>query len=369
MQILAAVLAIAAGILALVTGCEHSIIPDSRRGMGKTAAALGKSDFPILGRNGPVVGVDLYAPSNYPPDQVEADGKRTLAYIKNVLGADAVGIVWNFYATSRSSNIVRTTKDTLSARNVAILTNIATRDHLLVQYRPLIFVNSALDPWEGKIIPSLQPSWFSSYYRAELPYLRTAQRLNVQEFVTGTELAYLNNSPLWAPFFVRVSRVYHGLVSYGAWDGNYFGASPGTPFQTARPELPPVKYVGMDMYWHFMIRAAATAAEVTGAWERLFGAVPSSLLRRTAIDEMGIEARAGAYTNPQDLGMAGQLSERVQVNWFTAACKTVQRYHMRGVFFFKVDLADNPVHPATSLSTFEGRKGAAAIAACTRILK
>ena len=63
------------------------------------------------------------------------------------------------------------------------------------------------------------------------------------------------------------------------------------------------------------------------------------------------------------------LSEKVQVNWFTAACKTVQRYHMRGVFFFKVDLTDNPVHPATSLSTFEGRRGAAAIAACARILK
>ena len=52
-----------------------------------------------------------------------------------------------------------------------------------------------------------------------------AQRLGVREFVTGTELADLNTSPLWPSFFARVSHVYHGLVSYAAWDGNYFGAS------------------------------------------------------------------------------------------------------------------------------------------------
>lgn len=367
--VLAAALAIAVGILTAVVGCGHQVIPDSQQATGKTAAELGKSNFPILGRNGPVVGVDLYALSNYTAAQVEADGKRTLAYIKNKLKADAVGIVWNFYTTSRTSDIVETTKDTLSARNVAILTRIATQDHLLVQYRPLIFVSGAANPWEGKITPSLQPDWFSSYYQAELPYLKVAQRLKVREFVTGTELAYLNNSPLWAPFFSRVSRVYRGLVSYGAWDGNYFGVSPGTDFHAATPELPPVKYVGMDMYWHFRIRPDSNSAEVTAAWERLFGTAPPSLLQRTAIDETGIAAREGAYMDPQNLGRPGPQREQVQANWFTAACKTVHRYHMRGVFFFKVNLTDNPVHPATSLSTFEGRQGAAAISACARILK
>jgi hypothetical protein len=39
------------------------------------------------------------------------------------------------------------------------------------------------------------------------------------------------------------------------------------------------------------------------------------------------------------------------------------------VFFFKVDLADNPEHPATSLSTFEGREGAEAVTGCVKILR
>ena len=58
----------------------------------------------------------------------------------------------------------------------------------------------------------------------------------------------------------------------------------------------------------------------------------------------------------------------MQVNWFTAACSTVRRFHMRGVFFFKVNLTDNPAHPAKSLSTFEGKEGVSAIRQCVQIL-
>lgn len=351
-----------------VTGCMGSLISASDPGTRRTAAALGKSDWPVLGGSRPVLGVDLYALDNYSAAQVEADGRRALAYIKNVLKADAVGIAWNFYAPNLYSPIVNATDATLSAANVAILTRIAMQDHLLVEYRPLILKPSGSNHWAGLIDPYPAAEWFNSYYRAELPYLRTAQQLGVKEFVTASELEDLNTSPLWPSFFARVAQVYHGVISYSAWDGDYFGTAPDKEFQTAMPELLPAKYVGMDMYWHMNLPAAATTAEVTAAWEGLFDKVPSPVLRRTAIDEMGIQARAGAYPNPEDLNAPGRGSEQVQANWFTAACATVRQYHMRGVFFFKVDLTDNPAHPATSLSTFEGREGAAAISECARIL-
>jgi hypothetical protein len=314
------------------------------------------------------LGVDLYALSNYSAAEVEADGQRTLAYIKNVLKADAVGIVWNLYAPDPYTDAIKVTDATLSASNVAILTRIAIQDHLAVEYRPLIIVPNALNQWEGLINPYPAAGWFNNYYQAVLPYLRTAQQLGVSEFVTGTELQDLNSSPLWPSFFARVAQVYHGVISYSSWDGNYFGTAPGTKFQVAKPELLPVKYLGMDMYWHMNLPAAATTAEVTAAWEALFDKLPSSVLRRTAIDETGIQARAGAYAKPEDLGAPGLRNEQVQTNWFTAACTTVHQYHMRGVFFFKVDLTDNPAHPATSLSTFEGEDGAAAITECSKIL-
>jgi hypothetical protein len=64
----------------------------------------------------------------------------------------------------------------------------------------------------------------------------------------------------------------------------------------------------------------------------------------------------------------GTLDTEVQVNWYTAACMAMKRFRLRAVFFWKVDLADNPAFPASSLSTFEGKPGAQAIGHCAAIL-
>jgi hypothetical protein len=344
-----------AALLAAMLGlaaCGHPGIPAA---VLQPGSALGpSSDAP------PVLGVDLYALNNYPAAVVKADGLRMLAYIKNVLKADAVGIVWNFYASGPHSNAVEATAATLSASNVAILTRIAHQDHLLVEYRPLIMVSRQPSNWEGFIIPSSPAEWFSNYYSTELPYLRVAQKLGVSEFVTATEMHGLNSSSLWPSFFDRVTQVYHGIASYSAWDGDYFSGT---------KNLLPVKYLGMDMYSRLDLPSSASSGEVTAAWERLFGQMPASVLERTAIDETGIEARAGAYQHPPSMRIRGQLDEQVQANWYTAACATVHRYHMRGVFFWKVDLTDYPAHPATSLSTFEGKEGAVAISECAQLLR
>jgi hypothetical protein len=357
----------------MVSGCQHPLYPGPAPKAPETAASLGKSDWPVLGTGEPVLGVNLYALGNYPTATVRADGARMLGYIKHVLKADAVGIVWNFYTPNPYHDPVGASSTSLSARNVAILTQIAQRDGLAVEYRPLILVSGA-NPWEGLIRPYPEKGWFSNYYQAELPYLKVAQRFHVSEFVTATEMTGLNRSGYWPSFFASVSKVYHGIISYAAWDGDYFGHNPGgqsspaAPFQVARPELLPAKYLGMDMYWHMNIPRGATPAQVTASWDGLFSKVPASVLRRTAIDETGIQARTGAYANPSDLTAQGSPDERVQANWFTAACAMVAKYHMRGVFFWKVDLTDNPARPATSLSTFEGRRGVTAISECAQIL-
>ena len=363
----------AAGLLVLlvlaVAACDPAPgVPDPAP--TPTPAPLPDHGAPVLGMSKPVLGVDVYALSNYPAAEVRTDGQRVLSYVKTVLKADAVGIVWNFFAPSDGSTAVRSTRNTLTARNVAILTRIADSYGLQVEYRPVMLLPRLQNPWAGLILPSNPGRWFSSYYRAELPYLRAAQRLKVREFVVQTEMHSLNDSPFWQPFLARAARIYHGVLSYAAWDGDYFGTDPGAPVDAGLPNthfLPP-PYLGMDMYWHTQLRDSASQAEVTQAWESLFSKAPPAVLRRTAIDEMGIQARAGAYRNPPALDQPGRASDKVQARWFTAACSTVERFHMRGVFFWKVDLTDNPSHPATSLSTFEGRKGAAAISACAKIL-
>jgi len=207
----------------------------------------------VIGANGPVLGVNLYALRNYPAAQVETDGIRMLSYIRNVLDAGAVDIVWNFYATSYSANKVEATSASLSAANVAILTRIAQQDHLLVEYRPLIMVNTS-NPWEGYSDPADSGLWFDNYYDEELPYLRVAQKYHINEFVAATEMKALNSSPYWPMFFARIGKIYHGVISYAAHEADYL---PPTT------QLLPLNYIGMDMYRSLNLPSSASSAQVT----------------------------------------------------------------------------------------------------------
>jgi hypothetical protein len=347
-------------LLAVVAGCGRPPVPKplSMTAATTTSTLPSRSPWTIIGAHGPVLGVNLYALSNYSATQVTADGKRTLSYIRNILHAGAVDIAWDFYASSASADTVEATSASLSAANVAILTGIAQKLHLLVEYRPLIMINGK-QAWEGAIRPSDPALWFDNYYDQELPYLRVAQQYKVNEFVAATEMKGLNSSPYWPKFFERIGDVYHGVISYAADHYDYF---------PPKTELLPLNYLGMDMYLPLKLPASASSAQVTAAFESFFSHVPASVLRRSAIDETGIEARKGAYKAPSELYVKGILDEAVQANWFTAACNTVKKYHMRAVFFWKVDLTDYPVtHPAPSLSTFEGKLGAKAIRACVGI--
>jgi hypothetical protein len=318
------------------------------------------SKFPVIGADGPVLGVNLWAKQNYTAAQVAAYGVRMMAYIKNVLRASAVDIVWNFYATSYYGSDVQQTPSTLTAANVGILTQIARRYHLLIEYRPMMFVSGEFNDWEGMITPVNQSQWFLNYFNANLPYLRLAQKYRVSEFILGTELDGVSASTQWNSLLSKSAKVYQGQLSYADHDYLYF---------PPRTQYPPVSLLGLDMYEPLHLPATATSAQVTAGYEKYFAAVPAALLHRTAIDETGIQARDGAYAYPPLMFLPGTLAPEVQVNWFTAACESVKRYRMRGVFIWKVDLADNPAHPATSLSTFEGRPGARAIARCAALLK
>jgi hypothetical protein len=346
---------LAAGVVVAGFGIALPSVAAASRAAGADRPAAARS-----ATSRPLLGVDLYATGNYRAAQVQADGTRMLTYVKKTLRADAVGIVWNLYAASRTSDTVKTISQTLSAANVKILTQIAEKDGLRVFYRPLIFVESGGSRWEGVIAPARPSAWFSSYYRVELPYLRVAQEYHISQFVADTEMHDMNRNAGWSGFYARIAKVFRGTISYAAWDGDYF---------PPQQHLQRLSALGTDFYEGMSrLSPSASEAKVLAGWEGYFRRVSRSVLRRTTIDEIGIEARSGAYAAPQNLGARGRLDQEVQANWFTAACKTVRAYDLGGVFFWKVDLADNPAHPTGALSVFEGRQGAKAIAACATIL-
>jgi hypothetical protein len=321
------------------------------------------STLPVgsIGSKGPVVGVNLYGISNYTAAQTQSYGVRTLAYIKGNLHASAVDLVWNMYVPSYTSNVVVTTKTTLSAPNIGILTKIAQRDGLSVEYRPLLFVQTKANDWEGLLEPKNPTAWFNSYYQRNLPYLKMAQQYHISEYVIGTEMKRLSPAKQWPSFLAKSGKVFRGQISYAQNQSVYF--PPNT-------DLPPTKLTGVDMYEPLKLPASASLSQVEAAYDKFFAAMPAATLRRTAIQETGIEARAGAYLDPPDLTATGKLDQAIQYNWFTAGCAAVKRFHLRGIFFWKVDLADNPVnHPASSLSTWEGKEGAVAISRCEQVMK
>jgi hypothetical protein len=170
----------------------------------------------------------------------------------------------------------------------------------------------------------------------------------------------LSPAKQWKSFLARSAEVFRGQISYTQDQYVYF--PPNT-------DLPPTSLTGVDMYEPLKLPASASLGQVEAAYDKFFAKTPEALLRRTAIQETGIEARAGAYADPPNLTTKGKLDPTIQYNWFMAGCAAVKRFHLRAIFFWKVDLADNPAYPATSLSTWEGRPGAEAISDCTHILK
>jgi hypothetical protein len=326
---------------------------------GNPLAGLGPD---VIGTSGPVVGVNLYAVNNYTAQQTAFYGQRMMSYIKNDLHAQAVDIVWNLYALNPHYNYVTPESTTLSATNVGILTQIAQQQHLMVEYRPLMFILNISNPWEGLIRPKDPATWFNSYYQQNLPYLEMAQKYHINEYVVGTEMDDLSADIQWPALLANSAKVYHGQITYATHQTRYFPpVSPGAP-------PPPTQLTGVDMYEKIYLPASAPLSEVEAQYDAYFAKVPAAELRRTTIQETGIEAMVGAYSDPPNLTLSGTLAEQVQYNYFTAGCEAAKKFHLRGIFFWKVDLADNPAHPSSAQSVFEGRQGAAAISNCASII-
>jgi Glycoside Hydrolase Family 113 len=338
-------------LLVAVAGCGHPLIPQ---------AALDQQPSPAAARQSqPVLGVDLYVSANYPMPVIQADGTRNLYYIKRVLGAGSVGIVWNLYSPSLSSEAVRASGITLSPAKVGAITREAMSDGLSVEYRPLIRVGPKWH-WEGSISPPDPAAWIAHLYDAEAPYLRLAQRLHVSRFVVSTELKALDTSNEWPSFFRRVAKIYHGTVSYAAYQSDYFAAA---------PRLLPVSWPGVDPYPDLHLPDTATQHQLIAAWAGFFRQVPPAVLARTTLEEVGFAGVSGAYNAPQNWNLAGQPNSLMTARWFTAACTIVHKYHLRGIYFYEVNITDNPLQPLSFPAFFVDRPGARAIAGCRSIFR
>jgi hypothetical protein len=344
--------AAAAAATLLTTACGHPFVPAS---VGTPAA-----DQPAAGvmMTRPfTTGVDLYVTRDYSLAETETLGQRDIAWIVRTLRVQALGIAWDLSVPNDTSDVVRAEGPVAaSVADIRALTQIAQAYHLQVEYR-VLFRIAGRDGASEYMRPARPPRWFASLLSAETPYLKLAAREKVGEFIVGTELATLEGSPEWKPFFKAASRVYPGQLSYATWGGNFF-----SPHRA----LPPVAEYGVTAYPDIRLPDSASVAQLTAAWTSFLRRAPAAVLQRTAIDEIGIPAEAGAYRDPWAWNnQHGRQDDQVQARWFEAACAAAVAAHMRGIFFWNVNLIDDPEHPYASLVKIEGRpQSEAAIRNC-----
>jgi hypothetical protein len=344
--------AAAATAAALLTGCGHPLVPVS---LGLPAASTPGPD--VISARAITTGVDLYVDRDYTLAQTVGLGERDIAWIARTLRVGAIGLAWDLTVPDGTSGVVRASGPvTASVADIRALTEIAQAYHLRVEYRILFRVGGS-DGRTESLRPASQSRFFASLLSAETPYLKLAAQQNVGEFIVGTELASLEGSPEWSQFFSDAGTVYPGILSYATWGGSFF---------SAHPRLPPVAGYGVTAYPSVDLPDNASVARLTAAWTSFLGTVPASVLQRTAIDEVGIPAEAGAYADPWAWNnQHGAEDDQVQARWFEAVCDAAAAAHMRAIYFWNANLIDNPEDPFPSLVKFEGRPASeAAIRNC-----
>lgn len=350
MRRFAAVAAVAAAIAA--AGCGHPFVPSSLGTQAPSSPARTVSPAHAI-----TTGVDLYVTQDYPLSETRALGERDIAWIARTLRVQAIGIAWDLSIPGNSSDkVLNQGPVTPSVPDIRALTQIAQAYHLQVEYRVLFRVDGR-DGATESLRPASQQLWFTNLLSAETPYLRLAAQDNVAEFVVGTELSNFEGSPQWPRFFSGASSIYSGMLSYATWGGNFF---------SSHRQLPPITDYGVTAYPDVYLPGNASVVQLTAAWTSFLTAAPASVLRRTAIDEIGIPAEMDAYAHPWAWnGQHGSQDDQVQARWFEAACDAAIAEHMRAIFFWNANLIDNPAHPFSSLVKFEGRSASeAAIRSC-----
>ncbi len=313
-----------------------------------------------------VVGVNLYAKENYSLADTRAWGARDLRYIARTLKLKAVSIAFDYNVTGRYSDTVTASPTrTPTMADLAALTSIARSYGLRVEYRVLFAVGNS-DSRGQSIQPRSLRAWLGSLLTAETPALKLAQANHVSEFIVGTEMASVDQSPLWGGFFAGASRLFHGILSYSQWGGKSTGSGLGGFFSPKRVLLPE-RYFGVSAYPPVNLPATASVARLTDAWLAFLRQAPESVLYRTAIDEMGIPAAAGAYRAPYQWDGLGDPKPdlAVQANWYRAACQAAVLVHVRALYFWSAALSSDPASAHPSLVGFEGHPATvAAIRSC-----
>ncbi|WP_194904608.1 glycoside hydrolase family 113 [Catenulispora rubra] len=355
-------------------GAGNSLVPSGTPGAFDTGSAPGSSTAP--GSATPSIpapgvrvssgvqsinadlGVEVYWHTIGDPASVDKQAARILDYVVG-LGANAVAVTFPIFTDGAKPTRAYGTPDatpdpTALGRVVAA----SKARGLRVTVRPLIDEADIISSggWRGSLQPADVNSWFASYRALLGPYFTMARAQRADEFVVGTELnSLIDADAQWRGVMADGTAKYGGELTYASnWDS------------WAHDQVPSaVPDVGVDAYPPLKLPDTASVDQLSAAWTAWLRHRSGATLEKTAIQELGIPAQAGAYTKPNSWGSASAaIKPQIQINWFAAACQSARALHLRGLYFWMVDSNAVPDHAQNDPSgSFIGR-GDSAIKSC-----
>lgn len=295
------------------------------------------------------------------------------------LGANTIGIGFPLYTDTLTSNDVYTklqcnpTGPSSPYQSppplvLASIIQIAHSAGLKVLVRPLLdqlnLYAQNPDWWRGILAPTDPSEWIDNYLTTLRPYLIVAQDTHVQYFAVETELDSLTHEAFWPSAIALVHSLYKGSLIF-----NYsFGDPEGTKIAHRGTSM------GIDTYPKTTALPNASVEQLLAQWNYLLNDVNQfhvPNLAKVAINEVGISAQDGMYTQPERTGASLNqypFNQAIQVHWFETACAFAEQHKMEGIYFWGPWLTTYagalPTKPDTQMTSYIQPEGATAIKKC-----
>jgi len=290
--------------------------------------------------------------------QAAATANTLFATIVSKFHANAVSLNFPYRQSSSTANNPSRAAITPSPQRLALITAIAHRYHLSVQYRPYLYEGNLLKHSRTTIKPSNPALWLQSYAAFLQPYLISANEAGVASFSIAQELTtLLSHLSGWTTLIQKAKTLYSGELIYS---------------QSHMPMVSlPLTARGYDAYQPIPLASPSqvSVAAFTKGFEHNFhlSGMQSSPADLT-IEELGIAAVAGAYDRPfyEHYPVKTKVDRAVQQDWFQGACNAFWALHMKGIYFWAIGF--NKFAPnqnnSKGLYTWFGTPTANVVAAC-----
>ena len=222
---------------------------------------------------------------------------RSMGEIAEV-GANWIQFTPAWFQNARNASAIARTPMTVSDDRLERAIALAHKYGLKVFLTPHLYLPNDS---RSTIRPDDRRAWFASYTTFISHYAAMAQRLGVEQFAVGSELASISDDrPGWLQVIREVRARYHGTVLYAAEPGE----AERVPFWDA------LDMIGIDAYYPLGAAPTTDVSVLQRAWEPIRAAMASGAARynrKILFTEAGYTSQVGTTTRPNDwtLGTPG----------------------------------------------------------------